>query len=371
MSRYADDHYSRDRRSSYSHSHSRDRDHDWDYAPYTDDRQSYERGSDDDDNTRQLTIASPGYTTYNGVPPPSQTPRLTYEPHHHPTSLQIPTKDDDGSHSRPRSLPPLIDYHHHTQHQHYQPQPRRSPRRSSGSSARDREHTPVGRTRHFVDSTFTDSRAGIGVGVLGALVGGLAAREATSKLGSNESGKGKGRRRHHSDADRRNHQILGAVVGAAVGALGANAVEKRIERERERERGREQADWERKWGRGKGRREGSRGVGEVIERRELVKSVSRSRDRDREREREGSSGGSGGERRMMKMRGGGGGGGGVGSGRGIEREVDPGARSWKNVEDWLEDEEYCGGIADRDAEEGMMVRRGGGSGGGSGSGHWS
>ncbi|KAI0595796.1 hypothetical protein F4775DRAFT_342866 [Biscogniauxia sp. FL1348] len=381
MSRYEDDYHSRGRRS--SHSHSRDRVRDWDYAPYADDRQSYERESD----TRQA-IASPGYTTYNGAPPSSH-PRLTYEPHSSHPSLLVPD-DDSHSHSRPRSLPPLIEYHQHRssprdssnrrrqqQHQHQRGHS------GSSSSASDRAQTPTGRAKHFVDSTFTDSRAGIGVGVLGALVGGLAAREAASKFGNNDNGNsgggggnGKGHRRHYSDAAEQAHrrnQILGAVVGAAVGALGANAVEKRLEREREKEK--EKAEWERRWikeaenvGRRKRERRsvsrsGGTERGEVIERRELVTRV-------RSRSREESSGGSAedGGRRMMKMRGGGG----AGSGRGIEREVDPGARSWKNVEDWLNDDSYCGGITDRgerESEEGRSMKRAGG--GGSGSGSWS
>lgn len=201
-----------------------------------------------------------------------------------------------------------------------------------------------------MDSTFTDSTTGLGVGVLGALVGGLAAREAVD-LTSNQRG-GRRHRAHDShddDAEHRRNQLISTVVGAAVGALGANAVEKRIETRRARDEV-QQEKWEKKWRRPEG------ADAEVLERMEVV---ARPRLRLRERSRGGDGDVEddlawgadeyvedrqrdhyrrGGDDRGRDDRDGrddrGGVVGGEGGRRGIRREVDPAARSWKNVEDW-------------------------------------
>ncbi|KAK5636521.1 hypothetical protein RRF57_012233 [Xylaria bambusicola] len=232
---------------------------------------------------------SPGYTTHDGKPQA----RLTYEPQE--------TSYAPRSHSRPRSLAPPTD----------SPQDRTRERKYDSDSDDGKARSPLEAAKRFVDNTFTNSTTGLGVGVLGALVGGLAAREAVD-LTSNRDKQQKG---HNDDAEHKRNQLIGTVVGAAVGALGANAVEKRIETRRARGE-REQEKWERKWRR-------PEGEPEILEKIDVVarpRSRARSRDRDdwdawddRDRGRDGRST----------------------SRRGVSRDVDLGARSWKSVEDWL------------------------------------
>ncbi|KAM0328458.1 hypothetical protein ACHAQA_004865 [Verticillium albo-atrum] len=100
---------------------------------------------------------------------------------------------------------------------------------AASTGTQDKSRGPIGRARHAVDSTFTQTSSGLGVGLLGAVVGGLAA--------SAHSGRS-------SEPDR--SRLVSTVVGALVGGLGANAIEKRFENARERHR-REQEAWERKW----------------------------------------------------------------------------------------------------------------------------
>ncbi|KAI1412433.1 hypothetical protein F5Y13DRAFT_163579 [Hypoxylon sp. FL1857] len=287
MSRY--DNYSRERSSRHG-----DRSPDYTY-PAGDYPTSYEE-------SRQ--IANVETPVYEAAPPLKQ---LTYEPDTPfyppppPSKLEVP-----DPRSRPRSLPPPDEYRRSS----------RGLRRGRGhyrdSDSDDSEHgrarSPVEKARGFVDSTFTDSTAGLGIGVLGALVGGLAAREAVDAT-SKHSG------HHHEDPALKRNQLIGTVVGAAVGALGANAVEKRLEVHREKERIKQER-WERKF----------RPNADVVEKREVVARPRSSSgnaygwkrdwdpwdDRERDRDRARS--------------------------RGVEREVDPDARSWRNVEDWLNDD---------------------------------
>lgn len=135
-----------------------------------------------------------------------------------------------------------------------------------GLSRRRREHSPqsphpadpIRRAQSVIKDTFTKSTSGVGVGVLGAIIGGLVAREASEAASAPSSSKpGHRGRRHHSD--QRYHEsertrLISTLVGAAVGGFGANALEKRIEVGRERTAEKEEA-WERKWGRdSRGRR---------------------------------------------------------------------------------------------------------------------
>ncbi|KAL2140822.1 hypothetical protein VTI28DRAFT_3220 [Corynascus sepedonium] len=143
----------------------------------------------------------------------------------------------DDRHGRPAYSDDDSDYYYdddnrNRNHRHHRSVDSRSPPRRLGDKARD-----------LLSSNFTPSTSGLGVGVLGAIVGGLAAREASEAVASSSSsskkgtahghGKGKGRER-----DRNNHQhLISTVVGAAVGGLGANAIEKRLEEGRAVERG--------------------------------------------------------------------------------------------------------------------------------------
>lgn len=106
------------------------------------------------------------------------------------------------------------------------------------------------------------------MGVLGAIVGGLAAREAS------EAAAKKG---HHGSGKETKGQLISTIVGAAVGGLGANAIEKRLEMSRKKTN-KEQEAWEKKWGKdsgSEGRRSGER------ERERELKDVEEGRGRRR------------------------------------------------------------------------------------------
>ncbi|KAH8156388.1 hypothetical protein CIB48_g11858 [Xylaria polymorpha] len=243
-------------------------------------------------------VASPGHTTYNGKPQA----RLTYEPLE---SSYPPRSQSPGL--QPRSVPAPADLPRDITRE-------RGDNRHGDSDDSDdgRTRSPTEKAKRFVDSTFTRTSTGLGVGVLGALVGGLAAREAVD-LTSNRQ------HQHKDDIEQhKRNQLIGAMVGAAVGALGANAVEKRIEVRRARDEIK-QEKWERKWRR-------PSGDAEVLEKMEII-----ARPRSRGFSRESHHHGDRDERDRDR-------GGRSRSRRGVEREVDPGARSWKNVEDWVLDE---------------------------------
>ena len=159
-------------------------------------------------------------------------------------------------HARPRSVPP--------------PQRDRHARDDDGNNSdwdpddpHKGAHSPLGRAKHVLHHTFSQSTSGLGVGVLGAIVGGLSAREA-SLAASRRGG-------HHRGGDESNKAaLLSTIVGAAVGGLGANALEKRIESSRKKNKD-EQDAWERKWGRARDL---------------LPEPLSRGGDRDRDRDRD-------------------------------------------------------------------------------------
>lgn len=209
-----------------------------------------------------------------------------------------------------------------------------------------RDKSPMTKAQGILKDNFTDSTVGLGVGMLGALVGGLAAREAadaTSRHGNHHRS-----RRAEAEAAKRN-QAIATAVGAAVGALGANAIEKRIEASREQDRARLEGARPRRSGSRAGstgylsRRERGSPTGgfDVVERRELVTRPrsgggAGSWDKDRDWA----------DRRRESR----------GSGRGaVEREVDPDARSWRSVEEWVYDDRNSPPA--RRAEEGRYYRQ--------------
>ncbi|KAI1825154.1 hypothetical protein F4861DRAFT_206998 [Xylaria intraflava] len=166
--------------------------------------------------------------------------------------------------------------------------------------------SPIEKAKRFLDNIFTDSMTGLGVGVLGALVGGLAGREAVDLTSNQQHHHHK--RSQEDDDKRKRNQLIGTVVGATVGALGANAVEKRIElrrardeieHERRERRWRESADGDMMRPRSKGHSHHSH----------HWEDWDAAEDRGR-----GDSGGNGYE---------------------LEREVDLGNHSWNTVEDWV------------------------------------
>ncbi|KAJ0166286.1 hypothetical protein CTA2_7927 [Colletotrichum tanaceti] len=137
------------------------------------------------------------------------------------------------------------------------PQPRYRPRSLPPQALavgrprpRSRPRSPIGKARHAIDNTFTESSSGIGVGLLGAVVGGLAAREVSDATVRTRNHKEmeNGTYRPRSPRETEKARVISTVVGALVGGLGANALERRFEVARRRDREQQEA-WERKWGR--------------------------------------------------------------------------------------------------------------------------
>ncbi|TPX13237.1 uncharacterized protein E0L32_006437 [Thyridium curvatum] len=226
------------------------------------------RPYDDDDDDRPRSRdhhrrqRSPDYYYAGGAPPPPYASgampapppgvsraRLQYEPQspfYNPGAsnpdldryggLQVPS-----SRHRPRSVPPPMSGALTTRS-------RRGSRSPSPSRDHDHPHSPLDKARHALNHTFTPSTSGLGVGVLGAIVGGLAAREVSEATARNKE---KSAPQHGSgakDEDRDRARLVSTLIGAAVGGLGANALEKRLEKGRKEDR-EEQEAWERKWGR--------------------------------------------------------------------------------------------------------------------------
>ncbi|KAK2010283.1 hypothetical protein LZ32DRAFT_607599 [Colletotrichum eremochloae] len=137
------------------------------------------------------------------------------------------------------------------------PQPRPRPRSLPPQAlalgrprSRSRPRSPISKARHAIDNTFTQSSSGIGVGLLGAVVGGLAAREVSDATVRTRNRKEMehGTYRPRSPREAEKARVITTVVGALVGGLGANALERRFEVARQRDREQQEA-WERKWGR--------------------------------------------------------------------------------------------------------------------------
>ncbi|KAH7021124.1 uncharacterized protein B0I36DRAFT_333823 [Microdochium trichocladiopsis] len=303
MPRYVDDHDRRDQPSG------RQRDRSADLAYSHEPATPYPHTIRMVDNDAP-PMTMPGAPAYGYSPPP-----LDQQGPHYGAVSRSRQLDVPRSQARPRSMPPEDD--------HYRARSPRRTRRRSGSgsdySDNDGPKSPMDRALLFVNDNFSSSTAGLGVSVLGALVGGLAAREAVEVTGK------QGRRHHHDDPDYKRNQMIGTVVGAAVGALGANAFEKRIENNRERERRREQ-EWERhRWP-----------ADRVLERREVV---ARSRSR-------GGDHGSGQWRGRNPIDGRP-----RSRGTGVERKVDDDdGGSWESVQDWVYDDRKSGGLPDRRAD---------------------
>ena len=268
-------------------------------------------------------------------------------------SLRVPESAAAHSQmSRPRSLPPPLDNRdlqssrHGTRERQRRDRDRRWRRHSQDYGSEAPPRTPVDRARGFLGDTFTDSKAGLGVGVLGALVGGLAAKEASDAT-SRHNG-------HHrrDDPEYKRNQMISTAVGAVVGALGANAFEKRLEDNREksrssRERSREISRSEQRYYLPDSVSGGGGGGGKSTRFLDKTEIIARPRSRSRDSNNgaaawrpewdpwEGRDRDGGGSRSRSRR--------GSGSRRSLEREVDTGARSWKNVEDWVYDDTKSGG----------------------------
>lgn len=116
---------------------------------------------------------------------------------------------------------------------------RRSPSRSRSTRSRNRRSPSPAPPLRKAKDLFSPSTAALGVGVLGAIVGGLAAREATEHAVSHRHHKSNksydGHSGHHSSRSRKEEErerkaaLISTIVGAAVGGLGANAIERKLE----------------------------------------------------------------------------------------------------------------------------------------------
>lgn len=168
--------------------------------------------------------------------PPSPRETMTLEP------------PPDSSRARPRSVPPST-----TAMIRHRSTPSRSssdsdsdddPRQRSRStrSYRDRSPSPLARARNAVEDNFSGSAAGIGAGLLGAVVGGLVAREATDAA-TRHKHKSKGY--DDRDGDDRT-RMVSTILGAVAGGLASNAIANRVEDSREKDKVRER-EWDRRY----------------------------------------------------------------------------------------------------------------------------
>lgn len=205
---------------------------------------------------------SPGphhHHSYSPSPSHNHHPPSHFEPH--PIPLYAPPypiiapfppgRDLDhrrprSTYSRPSSSNPRSRSRHSPDKQHHRSRSRSySSDRDRARDHKEKDHHKLDKAKHALTSSFSHTSSGLGVGVLGAIVGGLAAREASEHVGGEHHHKGKKTNTHQ--------QLISTIVGAAVGGLGANAIEKRLEVSR-RKTGLLQEEWERKFGDGDGGR---------------------------------------------------------------------------------------------------------------------
>lgn len=115
---------------------------------------------------------------------------------------------------------------------------------------RDRSESPIARARSTVQDNLTNSTAGIGASLLGAVVGGFAAREASAAARRHRDKSARGNRRY-SDKEQENDNriaMLSTLVGAVAGGLGANVLTNKFEDGRAKSKD-TQREWERRHGR--------------------------------------------------------------------------------------------------------------------------
>lgn len=98
------------------------------------------------------------------------------------------------------------------------------------------------RRARSIQNNFSQTRAGIGAGIVGAVVGGLAANQASEAAFRRKKKQSGLPRRHSAEAMPR---IVSTVLGAVAGSLGANAITHKVEDLGAR-RKHEQVVWERK-----------------------------------------------------------------------------------------------------------------------------
>lgn len=121
---------------------------------------------------------------------------------------------------------------------------RRSQSRSRSARSRSQRSPSPAPLRHKGKDLFSPSTAALGVGVLGAIVGGLAAREATEHASYRHHKSNKsydGHRSRKDESRERKAALISTIVGAAVGGLGANAIERKLEEKKKLEEGEKRA----------------------------------------------------------------------------------------------------------------------------------
>ncbi|KAM0554666.1 hypothetical protein ACHAPJ_006735 [Fusarium lateritium] len=184
---------------------------------------------------------------YGGAPPPRD--RMTLEPPEYQ--------------NRPRSVPPNTAVVRRTRSRSRAPSDDED---YDDRRSRNRSPSPITRARNVVDENFSHSASGIGAGLLGAVVGGLVAREATEA-----ATRRKHKTRGYEDENEDRTRLVSTILGAVAGGLGANALASRVEDSRERDK-RRQLDWE---------HERSYVREEEMPRYERRRSEDRDRDDDR------------------------------------------------------------------------------------------
>lgn len=165
------------------------------------------------------------------------------------------TLEPPPSSSRPRSVPPphsreMVPSGRSPSPRYYDDDSDRSTisisRSRSRRDPRDRSESPMSKARNAMQDNFTNSTAGIGASLIGAIAGGYAGRTVSDRV-SDKKRQGGGRRRR-SDADKDDKiRIASTLLGAAIGGLGANALTNRFEDSRERTRDKQSA-WEDRYG---------------------------------------------------------------------------------------------------------------------------
>jgi outer membrane lipoprotein SlyB len=109
----------------------------------------------------------------------------------------------------------------------------------SRSRSRSRSRSSSGgrsnmdRAKSAVTNNFTNSTTGIGASLLGAVVGGFAARTATEAVSRHRDSKGGRRRGSDADAKEERIRLASTIIGAVAGGIGANALTNRFEDARE------------------------------------------------------------------------------------------------------------------------------------------
>ncbi|KAM5348537.1 hypothetical protein ACJ41O_008361 [Fusarium nematophilum] len=209
-----------------------------------------------------------------GAPPYASTSRLD-EPYGAAPPRERMTLEPPPAQARPRSVPPNTAMVRRGRSRS-RPASINSEeddydrRRGSRSRSRRRSPSPVTRARSAVEDNFSNSATGIGAGLLGAVVGGLVAREA-----SEAATRHKHKTRGYEDDNENRTRLVSTILGAVAGGLGANAIANRVEDSRDRDRAR-QDEWE---------RERRYVREEEMPRYERRRSGDRDRGRDREDER--------------------------------------------------------------------------------------